>query len=282
MNSFEKPSDVNSLELLPLELLIQILFNLRPKDLVSLSRVSLCFYDLYHDWRFWSEKANRDFGFPLEVFIDSDFFNLADNPCERYQRVRNYLKYFPSDFLVYAARKGYLELVQYLSKFKVGLNTALYFAAAHDKLDVMKILVNAGASEYNEALTSAAREGQSGAIEYLVLIGATNLDEALIEAIHASKLSAVQTLIQIGATNLNHALVIAAQWGRFDMVKYLVGVGASNINGALNEVKTNLIELRVRLMMGSDDTNAQELAEFGQVIEYLESITPENNHISET
>ncbi len=159
--------------------------------------------------------------------------------------------------LMYAARYGYTEIVQYLISVGVDVNiqcydieTALSIAIENGHTKIVEMLIAAGAEEiepklqvveledFGDELRMAARDGYLSEVEKLIGIGVdvnmqnNNGRTALMMAAGNGYFEIVELLIEAGADNnlqdINGytALKFAAGYGRIEIVEFLINIGA--------------------------------------------------------
>lgn len=279
---------IKNLESLPPEVVFQILLNLNDVDIVNICRVSSYLSSFCSDRDFWRKKANLDFEFPEGLFNQTDI----KDPLLRYREIQmmyrhpdlnihraahkgqaELVRYFINlgvstmalnDALIEAADKGYMNIVrEVLNNGATNLDDALYAAARTNDLALLTELLHAedwpeeGIEEFNNALIIAARHGYLDAIREIINAGATNLGEALVNAATSNHLNVVQFLINTGAIDpmdIDWALRQAAYHGRLEIVRELVEHGATDLEDALQ--------------------TAQE-RRHPEVVKYLRSIMPQ-------
>ena len=143
-------------------------------------------------------------------------------------------KFNIASLLLSAVDGNNLDIVRYISTFKpnynLNLNQALKDAVLYRRnIPIIKLLINAGATNVNTALELAADDLEL--IKYLITeAGATNLNDALIEASVAGNLNNVKYLVEAGATDMNNALLETLDSGttlNHDVVDYLIYRGAN-------------------------------------------------------
>ena len=136
-----------------------------------------------------------------------------------------------TDSLSYAAKCGHLDIVNTLIGAGSAISDqALLFAINGGHLDIVNALIEAGVEikECKNALRVAALNGYSAIVCRLIEAGATNYDIALSQAAHGGHLDVVNILIEAGATNYDNALEGAKVKCYQDVINRLIEVGASN------------------------------------------------------
>lgn len=123
------------------------------------------------NWDFWATKAESDFDLPRNLFTETD----TKDPSERYREIEAFQQH-PEKQLNDAAIHGKLEWTQYwLNKeFSLkDLNQALNYAANNGNLDVVKLLIDHGATSIDRAFIEAAQYDNLDVVKYLMPRGIT-------------------------------------------------------------------------------------------------------------
>lgn len=135
--------------------------------------------------------------------------------------------------LGWAARNGYLELVQFFIELNFGFShiPALEDAASNGHLEIVKILIDGddwtNSGKYNRALACAAENGHLDIIKFLSENGAdyrANDNLALMHASEKGHLPIVKFLVKNGAdihANNNQATKLAMEHGNSEIVDFL-------------------------------------------------------------
>jgi hypothetical protein len=93
-------------------------------------------------------------------------------------------------------------------------------------------------------ITAAKRGEEPEVIKWLIDHGATALNKALYVAASMGKTQVMQVLIEVGADDVNGALKWASQHCRLDAIKFLIDKGATNLEDALYALARSAISLR--------------------------------------
>jgi len=118
------------------------------------------------------------------------------------------------------------------------LNMRLRLAASQGKIEVVKFLIDKGATDFDGALREAAES--TDIVELLINKGVTDLDAILRKAAGFGKLYIVKDLLDKGATDLDGALRQAAESGQVNIVELLINKGAADADRFfLNKAKEN-------------------------------------------
>lgn len=89
-------------------------------------------------------------------------------------------------------------------------------------MEMVRLLIEAGASDFNLGLEAAAESGNLGAAALMLELGATELDDPFYWAARHGHFELVMLLREAGASNLQQALEGAAHGGYLRVVKYLL------------------------------------------------------------
>jgi hypothetical protein len=158
-----------------------------------------------------------------------------------------YLKYF----MEAAASKGNMTSVKYLLEKGLHPNEGLGSAALKNQKDVLNILLEKGATDYNKGLIYAALGGHMELLKFFIDKGANFFNGAMYNAINAGNIKMVKYLIEKGADDFGCGLAAAATAANFEMVKFFMKfeeVNEDYLNMALkntlssSKFKINIIE----------------------------------------
>lgn len=144
-----------------------------------------------------------------------------------------------------ACGSGNLELVELLfSRLYVvntridenekigGLNNGLLEAASSGHLEVVKFLIEQGASNLNKALKKAAQYWKEDIVYFLLENGETDMNAGLIGAARSGNVNLTNLLLTYGADNVQEALEQSIKYGKLDTFKFLAvrDVDLNNVN----------------------------------------------------
>lgn len=134
-----------------------------------------------------------------------------------------------SSALTAATKAGQVAATQFLldrpsfTPARALLSECLYEAIKRSvDLEVVRLLVTAGAQDFNLGLEAAAESGNLGAASLMLELGATGLEDPFYWAARNGHYELVVMLHEAGATNLESALAGAAYGGYLRTVKYLL------------------------------------------------------------
>lgn len=99
-------------------------------------------------------------------------------------------------------------------------------------IKLVKKNFNIFTSEINKCLKFGASNSLE-IVKFLIQKGATNFDEALVSATHSNKTDIIEFLIQKGATDFNGALKRACRNGNNQLIEFFIKKGADNWDNAL-------------------------------------------------
>ncbi len=137
--------------------------------------------------------------------------------------------------LSYVAKFSLADIVKLLLDAGASnLDGALGEASLYGQIDTVKLLLDAGASNLDEALKRASMHGKSNTVKLLLDAGASNLDEVFELAVISGEIDTVKQLLDAGASDLHRALSLVSGCGYIDIAKLLLDAGASNLDEALD------------------------------------------------
>lgn len=162
-----------------------------------------------------------------------------------------------------ACEKGHVKIVKYLvSKGATNSNTAMSQAIMGGSVDIIKFLIDTSKNtghviKWNDHLCSVCDEGSLKLVKIMIENGATNYNEAMRYACGDFKASEtcagddcfrsrnrskiIELLIKKGATNFNECLMVACYDSEYSSninlkaAELMIKHGATNLNEALNE-----------------------------------------------
>ncbi len=270
-NQRSRPNMINKFDTSPADIMRLLGLYLPACDIVYLCRLNKKINNIICQNRIFSRDLAHlrltDVDERLQKDKPRDILKDINNKNPKYAAENGYLqqiKYFIShglfeggknfavniainykDMIDIVAKKGYIDLLQYLLfeqtnyqpkyKFPV-IGGALSLAAGANQLAVVKYLISKGADIHaaeNQALILAAAGGHLEMIKYLQSLGVDihqDGDEALESAAGDGRLNVVQYLVENGPDMRMHGyrpLRRAAENGHLATVKYLVDHGAN-------------------------------------------------------
>ena len=186
----------------------------------------------FNDPVFFQRIFNRKY--PLLIRYKKDNENWKDF----YLSMVKYISKIEEEFgIPYIPIENYNPKKTY-NDHKKGINiynNAMFFAAK-GHMEILKLLIEKGADNFNDAMVSAVNEENINIniIKILIEKGATNLYYALRSAIEEGNIELVKLLIEEGATDLDYPLIIAGEKGNIEIVKLLIEKGADAIGWDLD------------------------------------------------
>lgn len=109
------------------------------------------------------------------------------------------------------------------------INIALVTAAEYGHSDIVKLLIEYGANNYNGALYQAAAKGYVDIITDLINAGANDFNIALLKAAAGGHLDVAELMIKHGADNIEMAISRALEANNTDIVKLLMKSAGNNV-----------------------------------------------------
>ena len=103
----------------------------------------------------------------------------------------------------------------------ISVDIALSWAAEGGHRDIVELMIEKGATNFDWPLCYAARGGHRDIVELMIEQGASYLNGALYSAAYANHRDIVMLMIEKGATNLNGALHWAAEGCHQEIVELL-------------------------------------------------------------
>tara|TARA_R110001599_G_scaffold322739_1_gene534055 strand:- start:1159 stop:1965 length:807 start_codon:yes stop_codon:yes gene_type:complete len=134
---------------------------------------------------------------------------------------------------------------------------AARWAAKGGHRDIVKLLIDEGADNYNTIMASAAKGGHRDIVQLMLDKGAQNFDRAMADAAEGGHIDIVQLMLDKGADDFNWAMSYATFRGHIDIVRLMLDKGANDFNLTMTyAAKRGHIDI-VQLMLdkGANDFN---------------------------
>lgn len=103
----------------------------------------------------------------------------------------------------------------------------LYGACEGGQMDIVKYMVNQGATAWNRALHAACRYNHKNIIKYIIKQGADDMNIGLIGGCQGGYMNVVTWMMSLGADNYQSALQYACEDGNKKIIKFLQKKGAN-------------------------------------------------------
>jgi ankyrin repeat protein len=126
------------------------------------------------------------------------------------------------------------------------LNEAMREAAGHGHIEIVRLLLDCGATNYDDAMSRASIGGHIEIVRLLLDRGATYYNLAMEYAAAYGHIEIVQLMLDCGATDLNKTMVSASLHGYKNIVKLILEKGTKDVimQSWRQPMKTTLISLR--------------------------------------
>ena len=136
-----------------------------------------------------------------------------------------------------ACEGGHVSIVKnMMSRGAHNYDNGLYAACINHHLEIAQLMLsymNHFTSEINTSLFYACVNGSGDMIQLLINNGASNWDYGMQGACKGGHMLLVQNMIARGASNWTNGLIYACRGGHLDIVQLMIVRGADNIRGAL-------------------------------------------------
>ena len=161
--------------------------------------------------------------------------------------------------MVNAASRGNIDVVKLmLEKGAKDYNWAMRCASEGSHMDIIVLMIEKyGANDFNGAMITAAGNGQINVVRFMLAYGANNYDAAMINAAGSGEIDIVKLMIEKGANDYNSAMTEAVENGHIDVVKFMLEKGACNYNYQMSNASSSGYIDIVKLMLerGATDYN---------------------------
>ena len=101
------------------------------------------------------------------------------------------------------------------------LNLRMIMAAYYGHESIVRLMLDQGATNYNEAMNSAAYCGHLNIVELMLEEGANDFNEAMAMAAFSGQVHIVRLLLDHGADDFNEAMETAASQGHQNIVELI-------------------------------------------------------------
>jgi Ankyrin repeats (3 copies) len=180
----------------------------------------------YLKMSYYIAKLEEGFGIP---YIPSKGYN----PEIFYKEYRN-RKYIFNDAMIYAAKGGHMEIVKLMiEKGATNFDWAIKYAAKGGHMEIVKLMIEKSATYFNAGMAYAAEGGQMEIIKLMIEKGATNFNWAMRSAARGGHMEIVKLMIEKGAADFNTAMINASYEGHMEIVKLMIEKGATDFNTAM-------------------------------------------------
>jgi hypothetical protein len=133
-----------------------------------------------------------------------------------------------------AAEGGHMEIVKLMiEKGATAFNSAMVYAAEGGNMEIVKLMIEKGATAFNSAMVYAVRGGHMEIVKFMIEKGATNFSWAMAFAAEGGQMEIVKFMIEKGATNFNWSMNDASKGGHMEIVKFMIEKGARNFDSAM-------------------------------------------------
>jgi Ankyrin repeats (3 copies) len=138
------------------------------------------------------------------------------------------------DFLgiPYIPTKGYNPKKIYKNRKdnKYVFDCAMEYAALGGQMEIVKLMIEKGATDFNSSMMYAAEEGHMEIVKLMIEKGATYFNAGLIIVAGRGDMEIVKLMIEKGATNFNSGMNYAARGGHMEIVKLMIEKGATDFD----------------------------------------------------
>ena len=134
----------------------------------------------------------------------------------------------------YYSIEGYnpKEYCNYSSKKNI-LNGMMIKAPEGGQIEMVKLMIEQGANDFNLAMAIAAKYGHIDIVKLMIQYGSTHFDTAMAYTAKGGHIDIVKLMIQHGATDFDSAMANSAYGGHIDIVKLMIKEGATDFDSAM-------------------------------------------------
>jgi Ankyrin repeats (3 copies)/Ankyrin repeats (many copies) len=170
--------------------------------------------ELFLRMSYYIAKLEEEFGIP---YIPTKYYN----PKKFYKKYKN-SKYIFNWAMNYAAEGGHMEIVKFMiEKGATCFNTAMAYAAKGGNMEIVKLMIEKEVIDFDLGMSYAAKGGNMEIVKFMIEKGATCFNTAMAYAASGGRMEIVKLMIAKGATDFDWAMTHAAKGGHMEIVKYL-------------------------------------------------------------
>jgi Ankyrin repeats (3 copies) len=192
--------------------------NMDDKTLLSLS--DSCEYfnsKICKDNTFWQRRLNEKYPLLSEIKEEEEIWK------EFYLKMTYYISKLGILGIPYIPTKGYNpeEFYKNYKNNKYIFDEAMFYAAYEGNIEIVKLMIEKGATDFDWAILEAAEGGHMEIVKLMIENGATDFNTAMINAAEGGYMEIVKLMIEKGATDFDTAMNYAAIGGQMKIVEYL-------------------------------------------------------------
>jgi Ankyrin repeats (3 copies) len=154
-------------------------------------------------------------------------------------------KYIFGWAMAYAAEGGQIEIVKLMiEKGATDFDWAMREAAEGGRMEIVKLMIEKGATGFNNSMIWASRGGEMEIVKLMMEKGATKFNKVMVVAARGGQMEIVKLMIEKGAMDFNTVIAEAAEGGQMEIVKLMIEKGATDFDKAMeNAVREGRMEI---------------------------------------
>lgn len=169
------------------------------------------------------------------LLMKSDNRNVLNNGLYAVMYIVHHKMYKIDDMICMCALRNQEDVVKFLltkNFIKYKLDNVMILASQKRHFNIVKMLIKAGARNYDELIRQASYDGYIEIVELAIKYGANDFDNAMYKSIEMGHIDIVKLLIKTGKVNISRALQC---WGVYyrdniDIVKILLDAADDSID----------------------------------------------------
>jgi Ankyrin repeats (3 copies) len=110
---------------------------------------------------------------------------------------------------------------------------AMRFAALGGNMEIVKLMIEKGSTDFNWAMRYAAEGGNMEIVKLMIEKGAIGFNSAMLDASEGGHMEIVKLMMEKGATYFDWAMARAAEGGHMEIVKFMIKKEAKEFNWAM-------------------------------------------------
>jgi Ankyrin repeats (3 copies) len=190
-----------------------------------------------------------------------EIFGIPYIPTKSYNPEDFYMSYKNSENIFNlamrnAAEGGHMEIVKLMiEKGATDFVGAMARAAKGGHMEIVKLMMEKGVTYFDTAMAYAAKGGHMEIVKLMIEKGATDFNQAIADAAYGGHIEIVKFMIEKGATSFDWAMRNAAYGGYMEIVKLMIEKGATDFDTAMNiAARGGYMEI-VKFMIEKGSTN---------------------------
>jgi Ankyrin repeats (3 copies) len=182
--------------------------------------------EFYLKMSYYISKLEEGFGIPYiptKDYNPENFYNIYKDDENIFDMAMSF-----------ASEGGYMEIVKLMiEKGATNFDSPMVYAARGGNMEIIKLMIEKGATYFNWGMSYAAIGGHMEIVKLMIEKGGTDFDTTMNNAAKGGHMEIVKLMIEKGATNFNWTMINASEGGHMEIVKFMIKKGATDFNSAM-------------------------------------------------